>query len=308
MNRSLAALLFLPAVACAAPVPKVVDKTKLLVTAGDGTIMLMNPDGTDAQVVHKGSNDEHAYQAWLSPDRKRFAYFYEQKPGGAQGKEFLAVKEIGGEQTSKVEMPLLYHLFWATDGKSLLGSGRMKKGESGTWQNWRLDPETGKRTALDLPAECMVLAAVPKSDHIACLQVTTLANKGGIGARRYELVTTDPDRFEPTTVLEDAGTFHPSAVFPDGKRYFELSCGEVRTFSAGDKAPKGWDYSAGGTRLYRGAAALAPNGKRMAYSERVIEMRGKGPDRWNLWTCEPDGGGDAKVIEVEGGIHHIDWR
>lgn len=310
MNRSLAVLVLLPAVALSAPVPKPPkDESKLLVTA-NGSVTLMNPDGTDAKVVHEGSNDATAYKAWLSPDRKRFVYFYKERPDDRTGKMLLGVKTIDGEQVAKVEMRCPDGLFWSADGKSLLGTVRDenfgKKGNDLGYRSWRMNAATGVRTALDLPGDCVLVAPVPGSDQVACLRWTHTRQQGPRAAPKMdaELVTTDPDKFAPTTVFESASPLTPVAVFPDGQRWLRHSSGEVTVHTVGVKAGVKWKRNPHVSEI-----ALHPQGTRVAFA--FFEWKKEEKDtRWELWVADPDGTNPMKVLARDDAKHigHIDWR
>lgn len=308
MNRSLAALLLLPAVATAAPVPKEVkDETRLLVTAA-GTVTLMRAEGTDAKVVLKGSNDEYAYMAWLSPDRTRFAYFYKERPDDRDGKTLLGLREIGGTQVWNVSVPCPDGLFWSADGKTLFGTTQKDKGRQGNdlgYRSWQIDAATGERTRLELPGDCVLVTALPGSGKVACLRYTRPdGEKPGIGVPMdAELLSTDPDKFDPTTVIESA-PLTPVAVFPDGKRWLRHRSGEVAIHTVGETEAKAWKRGP-----YVSAITLAPHGKRVAYTLFDWNEKAK-TTRWQVWTADPDGTNATKVLtrDDDQRISHIDWR
>jgi hypothetical protein len=302
-------LLLIPVFVIAAPVPKPEkDETKLLVTANGG-VTLMAPDGTGAKVVIKGGADEYAYKAWLSPDRKRVAYVYKERPDDRTGKAMLGVKTIDGEPVMKVEMRSPNALFWSADGKNLVGTLNDDRGIKGNdlgYRSWRMDAVTGVKTSLDLPGDCVLVAPVPNSDKVACLRHTytqPLGPREGFKVET-ELLTTDPDKFAPTTVIETVSTWPPVAVFPDGKRWLRHSSGEVGVHTVGEKEPKKWKRDP-----YVSEIALRPDGKRVAFA--FFEWKKELKDtRWELWTADPDGTNAVKVLTRDDDkyLSHIDWR
>jgi hypothetical protein len=302
-------LLLLPAVALAAPVPKELkDEARLLVTAA-GAVTLMTPDGGNPTVIHAGGADEYVYRAWLSPDRTRFAYFYKERPDARVGKTLLGLREVGGKQQAwSVSVPCPDGLFWSADGKTLFGTTQKEKGGQGNvlgYRSWRIDAANGERTRLELPADCVLVAPLRGSTKVACLRYARpAADKSGAGVPAdAELLATDPDTFAPTTVL-GAARLTPVAVFPDGKRWLRHASGEVAIHTVGEQEAKAWPREP-----FVSAVALAPSGKRVAYTTFDWNEKAK-TTRWQVWTADPDGTNAVKVLarDDEERISHIDWR
>jgi hypothetical protein len=313
VNRSLAALLLLPTIALAAPVPKAKEGVnKLLVATEDGKLTLLNPDGTDARTVLEAGEKQWVYNARLSPDGKQVMYCLRPVGDPSDGTPTtLHLLDLDTKKSAEVisipHTPM--HLFWAPDGKSVYGNSRdpsanPNPGRPADWSNWRIDVVTGRKTDLTLPAEYRAWGLGPKDGELIFLRHYLANVGGGRSVGRVDTVTSTVSEFDPKEVFPGALELYPLATFPDGKRWIvQWPPTKIGAFTVGDEKPTRWDK----LPKYAGEAfAISPDGKRIAF--QVLNRQVGNTDPATLWVCDADGTNAKQVWESKARGLAIDWR
>lgn len=306
MNRTLVALLLLPIVAYAAPVPKVEKAENKLYVTIDGRIVRMNPDGTGEEKLF---DDAHAGgDMRVSPDGKSVVYFKYPKP--ARNCE-LGVRELGGDPKHLATFERRPDVFWSADSKTLLGYEVDRKTKppppyEECWKNWSLDVATAKRTDLDVPVQFYIWKLRPDGKDFYFFGTNGKKQTGpGVFHVLTELAV-DVSKGEPKILIPADLGLIPKAAFPDGKRWVVKrthKC-EWGVYTAGDKDAVLWNVEGG---CWPDAVAVSPNGKQVVYA---IDIAGKG-DRERqveLRTSDPDGKNSVTILKTDKYIKYIEWR
>lgn len=310
MNRSLAGLLLLPAVALAAPVPKEgKDESRLYMTIGKKIISIA-PDGTDEKIVcDQGvSNDDQ-----LSPDGK-WIVGVRHNPG--KDRHSLMLREPGGKSKEVLLVSHRASVIWSADSRSLYGTDQMLvengKGalvEAGR-QCWRYELETDKQTMLDIPEKYTFLRETPDGQAWVCAEKTgikrideqTLIEKSAI-------VVTGAAKFVPKVLIADEVDVFPLTMFPDGKRWLvsEVTPYEhdIGVYTLGEKKPVWF-----GLKAHYAGLAVHPRGKRVAYATNDLfpEEGKRRPNKIELWVADTDGKNAKKIFGCKEDLYHLVWR
>lgn len=289
------ALLFafaLPAVALAAPVPKESDGGKLLVSAG-GRVTMMNPDGSDAEVLFhdKYAGDDVA----LGPAGKRMGYV---KLDWWTRNTTVGVRTADGERSPLLTVEdRVGRVVWSADGKVLYCCVHPDGMPVKTWKCCALDAATGKRATFGVPAGADLVGVMPATGDL----ILTVPGEGDGTAT----VTTPATKYDPTAVIPAKSGAEPLAAFPDGKRWLVRSSATpgVGVYTTGDKAVTAWEKNT----TTATAGAVRPDGKRVAYVATVI-TRDLAPPTYELWTADPDGTNAKKVMESDKPVERLEWR
>lgn len=321
--------LLVPAIALAAPVPKA-KPTKLLITSL-GKVIMVNPDGTDEKVVLESAEKLHVTRALLTPDQRHIVY--SAQPPDRKGERALYVRLIAdGTETEVVSGFDLRVSFLSADGKTAYGTDRDPKakrkpgGGDGDWgRSWAIDLATGGRTDIDVSGEYLPLCVMSGTGDIAMLRTWGDNLRGPPAAKNWmATVTTDPKKWKPTTVIEEA--FRTITAFPDGKRWLvrDPLTNRPAVYTVGEKAPEKW---------HNDATAYAPNinpdGTRMVYSNpepnyntpsalSTYALAGvagafpkvviSSPNSFHIYICDLDGKNATEVTRVDKVVYYIDWR
>jgi hypothetical protein len=307
--RSLVAMLLLPAVCLAAPVPKAKSEGKLLVVTQDGKATLMNPDGGEPQVVVEVGKGELVARARLSPDGTRVVYAV--RPDAKKLDAVLYVRDLdGGKAKELFKVQHAAHLLWSPDGKAVYVSGldvekgnqpAVKRNES--WLSWTVDAATGRPTPLDAKGEYRAWGFTPKGDELLCVRTFDLRPVGkGVQAPKVETVRTKLDAFDPKGVIPAEADLTPLAALPDGERWVVYTPKEkVGVYSAKGELTE-WPDIPGDSVPH---AAVAPDGKRLAFA---VHHAAKPGVRRAVLVSDANGGDVKTVWEPKVNILDIDWR
>lgn len=308
MNRTLAALVLLPAVALAAPVPKAKPEGKLLVSTEDGKVTLMNTDGGEPKVVAEAGARERLLLARLSHDGKQVAYAVRTHTKGTP--DAVRVRAVaGGEPTELNKVKEVGRLFWSKDGKAVYGCAideAAQKPGVPLWESyvcWRLDATTGKKTELEPKGEYQIIGVTPAGDELLCLRQygRRQINPATSGAN-IETVKTEADKFAPEVVISADVDVGPIAILPDGERWVvQTREGKYGVYSA-KEGVREWDKLPAYSVL---RAVVAPNGMRVALQPH---QNRKDSTPANLVTTNLDGEDHKTIWEPKAQIVDLDWR
>jgi dipeptidyl aminopeptidase/acylaminoacyl peptidase len=310
VNRTLVALLLLPAVALAAPVPKEgKDESKLYLTIG-GKITRMNPDGTGQGVVcDKGTGHDDS----LSPDGK---WIVGVKRDNSKDRHFVMLREPGGKPKEAVQVSYTASVRWSADGKSLYGidqhlrpSPKGGKVEAGR-RCWRYVIATEQFTEMDIPKDYDLRRETPDGKGVVYEQTTGKQEvEPNVLMSKLQTVVSPLEKFEPKVVIPEEVNVSPVAAFPDGKRWLVIDITpykrKVGVYTTGEKKPEWW-----GVKVGLPAFAVSPDGKRVAYTTRAEQEDSavRKPDEYQLWVADGDGKNAKKLATFDDYVTHIDWR
>ena len=319
-----AALLLLPVVALAAPVPKAKDAERLLVVTADGKATLHTLDGKEAKVVVETPKDDTLIAASLSPDGQRVAYAVERQGidmdadiclrGIADDKPTTLATIRGNPKKWRAPQVVIHSIFWSPDGKSVVGSfsdSTAKQQPPDSWYaftNFRIDPSTGERTPLHAVTGYGAIAFTPDGKGLVCTRKFHKPPVNNFQVTAFETAVTPTDKSDPTVVIADSLDLHPHAVFPDGKRWAvtKVEAGFIKlgVYTAGENEPVWWEAD---VKDWHVPVAVSPDGTRVVYALNPKWQKGQ-KDKAVLWAADADGKNSVKLCESESRVRSIDWR
>ena len=167
------------------PEETTVGPGRLVILAGNGDIMITNPDGTDRRAIATSAEERVFYfQPIWSPDSTHIAWGQVKASGAAVG--YQDVDEDEPQIVSMVNLP--FYLFWASDSRSI---GALHDSASGLDLEL-FDVASGTSTIIDSGVP-FYFSWNPTGDRLVT----------HVGPDRFEMITTDGDRSTAGTTGDD---------------------------------------------------------------------------------------------------------
>ncbi len=167
------------------PEETTVGPGRLVILAGNGDIIITNPDGTDRRTIATSAEERVFYfQPIWSPDSTHIAWGQAKASGFAVG--YQDVDEDEPTIVSMVNLP--FYLFWASDSRSI---GALRDSPPGLDLEL-VDVASGTSTILDSGVP-FYFSWNPTGDRLVT----------HVGPDRFEMITTDGDRSTVGTTGDD---------------------------------------------------------------------------------------------------------
>lgn len=306
------------------PLPK--GPNRILVNRA-GDLTLIDPDGKNEKRLDARPEKSLTGEGRLSPDGKRIAYVAAVPDDSTPGRTLLTdfrlyVREVGGNGPG-TDLGPAKAFAWSPDGTEVAATDytatdglpdEMKPSAS----HFVADVRTGKKTALDLPADHIITDWSRDGKYLV---TTRLRGKKDAPSARVFLMNRDGTEHKAVTdgkVLAMGGR-----LSPDGRRvmFMELELPK-------DKPPVARklvvaDVATGATTPVEGipldatvqSYCWSPDGKRVAYSWRLRSDAGSTQEEAETYlvVCDPDGRNEKTVLTEKHEaktvtLAHVDWR